>query len=92
MCETFEVEGDVVEEATNMKKMEKVELWRRDPLECIRELIAHPLFEREMHYAPEIHWTQETGGDRLYSDMWTANWWWNMQKQLPPGATIVPVI
>ncbi|KAI5836726.1 hypothetical protein DFP73DRAFT_601965 [Morchella snyderi] len=24
--------------------------------------------------------------------MYTADWWWNMQEKLPPGATIVPII
>ncbi|KAL6302634.1 hypothetical protein BKA93DRAFT_736492 [Sparassis latifolia] len=24
--------------------------------------------------------------------MWTGNWWWDLQKKLPAGATIAPVI
>ncbi|KAH9953060.1 hypothetical protein BGW80DRAFT_1131022, partial [Lactifluus volemus] len=24
--------------------------------------------------------------------MWTANWWWDMQKKLPVNATIAPII
>ncbi|EJD42907.1 hypothetical protein AURDEDRAFT_37463, partial [Auricularia subglabra TFB-10046 SS5] len=24
--------------------------------------------------------------------MWTADWWWDLQKRLPPGVTICPII
>ncbi|KAJ7290123.1 hypothetical protein C8J57DRAFT_1164296 [Mycena rebaudengoi] len=30
--------------------------------------------------------------NREYSEMWTADWWWNIQKLLPPGSTLAPII
>jgi hypothetical protein len=30
--------------------------------------------------------------ERIYNEMHTGDWWWEVQKTMPPGATIVPVI
>ena len=55
---------------------EEVEVWRRDPLDCIKELIGNPSFRDSMSYEP----VQVMSGDaRQYSEMWTGNWWWNVQ-------------
>jgi len=40
-CEMIDVEGDLVGEDGAMKQ-ETVELWRRDPVECVEELIGNP--------------------------------------------------
>ncbi|KAK2629474.1 hypothetical protein QTJ16_000294 [Diplocarpon rosae] len=31
-------------------------------------------------------------GERVYDELNTGNWWWEMQNGLPPGGTLVPVI
>jgi len=36
--------------------------------------------------------TVDAEGDRVYSEMNLADWWWETQDRLPPGATIVPLI
>ncbi|KAI6016622.1 hypothetical protein BKA83DRAFT_4473351 [Pisolithus microcarpus] len=55
-----------------------LELWVRDPVACIRELIGNPAFHGEIAYAPE--------------KMWTGDWWWETQCRLPSGSTVSPVI
>ncbi|KAF8748362.1 Zn-finger protein [Rhizoctonia solani] len=35
-----------------------------------------------MKFAPERHWTAEKDGERIYNEMWTGDWWWNIQQQL----------
>ena len=40
-CQTIDVEGDVVGEDGAMK-WEMLELWQRDPVECVEELIGNP--------------------------------------------------
>jgi hypothetical protein len=35
---------------------------------------------------------EEDEGPRVYDEMHTGEWWWEMQAQLPQGATIVPLI
>ncbi|KAK6983973.1 hypothetical protein R3P38DRAFT_3456241 [Favolaschia claudopus] len=71
---------------------EELELWRRDPVECIRELMGNPAFKKHMAYAPERVYANKRGTNRVWDEMWTANWWWKLQKLLPRGACISGVI
>ncbi|KAI0737726.1 hypothetical protein C8Q80DRAFT_1114756 [Daedaleopsis nitida] len=87
----FETIGDELDEDGCPKK-ETAELWMRDPVECVRELIGNPLFRENMCYAPKRVFADSEGNVRIYDNMWTANWWWDTQLSLPVGATIAPVI
>nr|VWO99818.1 Beta-lactamase (EC [Ganoderma boninense] len=89
--EVLEAEGDELDEEGKPKK-ETVELWMRDPVECIRELIGNPLLADALRYAPEHVYADEEGENRIYDNMWTGDWWWEQQLKLPSGATIAPVI
>ncbi|KAG1843935.1 Zn-finger domain-containing protein [Suillus subalutaceus] len=77
-CDLIKVAGDIIATDGEMSSAE-LELWRRDPVDCIRELIGNPTFKDMMAYAPE-HAFEDRGGD----------WWWDMQGKLPKGATIAP--
>lgn len=80
-CELLRVEGDMVDEA-GVKAVETIELWKRDPVECIRELIGNPVFRSNMAYAPEKHYTDSTSTNAIYGEAWTGEWWWNIQVHL----------
>ncbi|EMD34479.1 hypothetical protein CERSUDRAFT_55540, partial [Gelatoporia subvermispora B] len=71
---------------------EDLELWYRDPVECIRELLNNPLFENVVAYAPCKQFVDATGKERVIDEMWTADWWNEMQAKLLRGATLAPVI
>jgi len=58
---------------------EQLELWRRDPVECVRELMGNPAFKDVLKYAPEKHFTDVEGRYHVYDEMWMANWWWDTQ-------------
>ncbi len=63
-------------------RTETLELWHRDPLECIAELLANPLFEAHQTYQPQRVYRQQkngVGANREYSEMWTGDWWWETQ-------------
>ncbi|KAI0058658.1 hypothetical protein BV25DRAFT_1871945 [Artomyces pyxidatus] len=90
-CETLVVEGDLLDE-NGKPKTEEVELWKRDPVECIQELIGNPAFRDDMHFAPQKIFDDLQGERRRFEEMWTADWWWGTQEDLPDGATIAPVI
>ncbi|KAH7906731.1 Zn-finger domain-containing protein [Hygrophoropsis aurantiaca] len=90
-CDMIHVAGDVIDQNGGMKTAE-LELWRRDPVECIKELIGNPAFKDCIAYAPERAFKDEGGTNRIYDEMWTCDWWWDTQGKLPQGATIAPVI
>lgn len=90
---------------------EDVELWMHIPVECIKDLIGNPLFKDQMVYTPAHAYMDSAGLHRVIDNMWTADWWCDMQvstaskktskmtstdcvvqKQLPEGATIAPII
>lgn len=59
--------------------VEELELWYRDPVECIRELISNPLFRGKMSFAPEQLFEDPDGKRRVWSEMNTGDWWWKVQ-------------
>ena len=83
MCDEWEVIGDVKDEEGRMKT-EEVELWRRNPVDCIRELIGNPVFKEHLKYAPEMLTLDEEGTKRMYDEMWTGEWWWDLQVSTCP--------
>ena len=79
-CEVFEITGDEPDERDPTKKRtEVVELWRRDPVECIRELIGNSAFRDHMRYAPERLYKGKDGLNQVFDEMWTGDWWWKTQ-------------
>jgi hypothetical protein len=62
----------------------------RNALSVVRFLLGFPAFRDEMTYAPVHLHTPE--GNRVYSELHTADWWWETQQKLPPNATVVPIM
>ena len=90
--ETIDIVGDLIDDETKEPMVETVELWKRDPVECIRELIGNPLFKESLHYEPLRLYCDEEGENRIYENMWTANWWWDTQvKQSTHRLDFFPV-
>ncbi|KAI0741314.1 hypothetical protein C8Q80DRAFT_1273779 [Daedaleopsis nitida] len=87
-CNIIKVEGDLM--GPNGKPLtEEMELWRRNPVDCIEELLGNPALKRYIQYSP----VKVSKDDiRYYSEMNTADWWWNVQSRLPSGATVSPVV
>lgn len=73
--------GDVLDERGKPKE-ERVELWRRDAVDCVRELMGNPAWKDLLRYAPERWYEDEAGTKRMYGDMWTGEWWWRLQVSL----------
>ncbi|PPQ92723.1 hypothetical protein CVT25_013764, partial [Psilocybe cyanescens] len=65
----------------------------RDPIAAIQSLWKDPHFSKDMVYAPaKIFSGEKSGGNRIFSEMWTGKWWHVLQSMLPLGATVAPVI
>ncbi|KAF8868444.1 hypothetical protein BD779DRAFT_1460797 [Infundibulicybe gibba] len=90
-CEVITTPGDRAGEDGEIVG-EEMELWYRNPVECIRELIGNPAFSNSISFVPERVYTSNDGDDRIYDEMWTGDWWWNTQDKLPDGAAIAPLI
>ncbi|KAI0694129.1 hypothetical protein BC835DRAFT_1415509 [Cytidiella melzeri] len=71
---------------------EELEMWFRDPMKCIRELLGNPLFRDKMIFAPEKLSEDVDGKEDVQNEMNMGDWWWQTQLKLPIGATVVPVI
>lgn len=75
MCGNCEGEnGELLEE--------EVELWSRDPVECVKELIRNPSFKADMAYTPARAYSDAAGEHRVIDEMWTADWWAEKQVSL----------
>ncbi|KIJ08909.1 hypothetical protein PAXINDRAFT_17990 [Paxillus involutus ATCC 200175] len=85
------IEGDLLG-TDGQRQTEDVELWMRDPIDCIRELMANPTFRDAMCFEPQRVFDDKQGTMRRYDKMWTADWWWEMQGRLPAGAAVAPII
>lgn len=60
-------------------RKETLELWYRDPVECVRELIGKTVFDGYLRYAMERLSTDGAGEVVVINKMWTASWWWKIQ-------------
>lgn len=68
-------EGTIEVEGTDVK------YWYRDPKVILRYLFSHLPFKDHLAYGPIRDYGSD--GKRLYSEMWSGNWWWKQQvKQL----------
>ncbi|KAF7328215.1 hypothetical protein MVEN_02561200 [Mycena venus] len=95
-CKVLDIKGDLPDlkkdPTGDTMRREQVELWWRDPVECVKELLGNPVFCNVMRYAPEKLYADRGETIEVVNEMWTASWWWEIQKRLPPGATIAPLI
>ncbi len=58
---------------------ERLEFYSRDILECIRSLYGDPSWAQDMAFAPERHYTSDARTSRIYSELYTSDWWWTVQ-------------
>lgn len=58
--------------------------------EVIRQLMGHIPFKDNLAYAPVHHYN--AGHVKVYTEMHTGDWWWETQRKLPLGATVVPLL
>lgn len=58
---------------------EEIELWARDLIKCVEELLSHSAFKEHLVYAPSRVYTCGDRITRVYNEMWTGDWWWETQ-------------
>jgi hypothetical protein len=53
--------------------------WSRDIIKRMRSLMRQPAYAEHLIYAPQSCSNVDTPPKRLYTDMHTADWWWETQ-------------
>jgi hypothetical protein len=76
--ELLDVEGDILNKGGS-PQTETVELWCRNPVECVQELIGNPEFKTHMKYAPYRLYMSSDGTNQSWDEMATGSWWWDVQ-------------
>jgi hypothetical protein len=77
-CHIIDISGDKADDEGN-PIAENVELWMRDIIECIRELLGNPAFRRHLCFKPEQAYRDATRTRRIFDQTWTGDWAWEMQ-------------
>jgi hypothetical protein len=54
-------------------------IWHRDPVEAIKGLWKDPNLSPHMSFSPSKVYSDATKSDRIYSEMWTGQWWHALQ-------------
>jgi hypothetical protein len=53
----------------------------RNVLDCVRYLLRQIAYQDDLVYAPRREF--DPNGERIYAEMHTADWWWDVQVQRP---------
>ena len=70
--------GDLKDSEGNMLK-EELEIWYRNPVDCVKELFGNPMFRDVLTYEPMRTWLDEAGTEEAIGEMSSARWWWELQ-------------
>ena len=58
-----------------------VPFFYRNVLDCVRYLLRQIAYRDDLVYAPRRE--HDHSGNRVYAEMHTADWWWDVQVQPP---------
>jgi hypothetical protein len=72
------VTGDIIG-PDNKPIVEKLELWFRDILGVIQELLGNHIYGMKLVFAPRKKFSDEEKTQRVYDEMWTGDWWLKLQ-------------
>lgn len=72
-----EVTGDIRDNDGNFEN-EKLEVWYRDPVELVKELLGNPAFSHNTVYKPTKVFEDINKTTQRYHVIWTRDWWWDL--------------
>ncbi|KAG9107022.1 hypothetical protein FRC07_008704, partial [Ceratobasidium sp. 392] len=81
-----------LKDANGKNLKEEIEIWVRDIVEVVRELIGNTTYGKKLVFVPQRVTINGDPSRRKIDEMWTADWWMRIQQKLPPGSTVVPII
>jgi len=70
----------------NDNHQRSIKYWSRDIIRSMRWLMRQPAYAEHLLYAPQRCTNSDTTPKRLYTEMHTADWWWETQvRRDTPG-------
>ena len=81
-CDIIMSSGNQLTDEGEPVAPERLELWRQDPVECMKELVGNPLLKDSLEYTPQKHFMDKEGNNCVFDEMWTRDWWWDTQVNL----------
>ncbi|KAF9470583.1 hypothetical protein BDN70DRAFT_909500 [Pholiota conissans] len=84
----LQITGDLVDK-NGRHLTEDVELWHRNPVECVKELMENPAFSGKQCYEPCQLFKNNDYTNCKYNEIWTSDRWWDIQEVLPEMATVL---
>lgn len=73
-------QATILEPDTPIPPLAPIELYWREPIAIVQYLVANPQLREGMQFAPVKVFEEEDGKQkRIFSEMWTGEWWWRMQ-------------
>jgi hypothetical protein len=54
-----------------------LEFWKRNTLEVLEDMVGDTRLASSMKWSPEKHYNST--GERIYSELWSGDWWWRKQ-------------
>ena len=79
-----------IQDTIDARRLHRFIVRHRQVLPVIRFLIGFPPFQDHLTYAPVQ--LMNANEERVYNEMHTGDWWWEKQRELPEGATIIPLL
>ncbi|KAG6884215.1 hypothetical protein C0992_006739, partial [Termitomyces sp. T32_za158] len=77
-CKVIEITGDE-KNSNNAFQTEEVEVWMRDPVKCIEELLENPFIGKNNGYVPIRVYRDNARTNREYGEACTGDWMWDTQ-------------
>ena len=71
---------------------EVLDLWMRDALVLIQELLEDPEYESDFAYAPVKLYTDDSKENRIYSEMHTGDYWNDLIVSLYPSYNLREIL
>jgi hypothetical protein len=70
-------QGTLTNQRSEVSWVTDVKFWHRDPLAVLQEIFENPDLKDSCVWEPVKQYNSE--GERVYTDMYTGDWWWRLQ-------------
>ena len=74
-CQSTWESVDIMDSSSPPKIFTKY--WKRDSLAVLQEILENPAIKDKCVWEPQKNYNSE--GERVYTDMHTGDWWWDIQ-------------